>query len=84
MWLCSVFVVLVAYYAYINVWRYVVVHVRMCTWLQSVEDGGGAGVCGCMLAWRCVLCVCASANQEKGKMKTSQQKKMIDDDFPVL
>ena len=49
--LCGwVWMVLVAYCAYINVWRYVVVHVRMYTWLRSVQDGGGAGVCGCMLA----------------------------------
>ena len=45
-----VFVVLVEYYAYIVVWRYVVVHVRMCTCVPSVEDRGGTGVCGYVLA----------------------------------
>ena len=45
-----VFVVLVEYYTYIVVWRYVVVHVRMCTCVPGVEDRGGTGVCGCVLA----------------------------------
>ena len=49
-WVCSVFVVMVAYCAYINVWRYVVVHVQMCTCVPSVVDGVGAGVCRCVLA----------------------------------
>ena len=40
-----VFVVLVEYYAYIVVWRYVVVHVRMCTCVPGVEDRGGILVC---------------------------------------
>ena len=57
---------------YINVWRYVAVDIRMYTCVPSVEDGGGAGVCGFVLAQMCVLCVCACANQEKGKMKASQ------------
>ena len=52
-----------------------VINVRMYTYVQIVEDGGGASVCGCVLAWRCEICVCAHANQEKGKMKTSQQTK---------
>ena len=43
-WACSVFVVLVVYCAYINVWRYVVVHVRMYTCVPTVEDCVGAGV----------------------------------------
>ena len=83
-WVCNVFVVVVSYRAYINVWRYVVINVQIYTCVQSVEDGGGASVCGCVLAWGGEFCVCARANQEKGKMKTSQQEKMIDDDFPVL
>ena len=47
--------------------------------VPSVEDGGGAGVCGCELAiaGMCVLCVCTYANQEKGRMKTSQQKQKM-------
>ena len=30
---------------FINVWRYVVVHVSYCARVPSVEDGGGAGAC---------------------------------------
>ena len=31
----------------------------------------------CLHEYTCVFCVCARANQEKGKMKTSQQKKIL-------
>ena len=61
-----------------------------CTNAYMATNGihGIATKCGrrwwCVLARMCAYCVCACANQEKGKMKTSQQKKMIDDDFPVL
>ena len=49
--LCGwVWMALVAYCAYINVWRYVVVHVQMCTCVPSVVDGVGAGVFRCVLA----------------------------------
>ena len=46
----SVLAVVVSYCVYINVWRYVEVHIRMHTCVPSVEDGGGAGVCGFVLA----------------------------------
>ena len=39
----------------------------MCTRVPSVEDDGGASVCGCVLAWMCVLCVCAWLAMKKEK-----------------
>ena len=53
--------------AYINAWRYVVVHVQMCTCVPSVVDGVGA-VCAGACLHECVYCVSVRLlTKKKGK-----------------
>ena len=68
----------------INVWRYAVVHIHVCTCIPSVK-GGGAVVCQCVLAGVCVLCVCEcvcawnklTTTKREDKMATARKRKMV-------
>ena len=61
---------------FINVWRYVVVHVSYCARVPSVEDGGGA-VCVSVCLHACMHGASKPLRKREDKDKTATRKKMV-------